>query len=493
MIHAQELAQTPVNMWVQKKSEQAKEIQAVKAGQFPIIGRRSWAFPYVPECYTKSTLILTKQHGWIPVEEMKKEDWFATRSDKGEFQWQQATRISKSYYEGPVLHFKNLGVDLMVTPNHRMLGRKVVRGGKDSFGEVGFVRADKLLDLGDTKDWSTSHERFEIPLTSNWVGKLPSFGTKVPIKPKTIPKFAHNLKSYEVPLEDWVAFLGLFLAEGSTEGAHYGMRKHDYKDKRSLFVQAMAASADQQALVSLPTGIPSSSTKYRVRISQKSSSIHYKEIEKLLAKLPFSFSKDGHGWACGVKSLWQELSPLGNSHTKYIPEWVKELPPKYLKILLKWYWMGDGNVYYFRTGAGPFQEGGTASKKLAEDILELAQKTGGSASISQKNRKGTTADVGRPSAPTYVIRVHRKSFASVSRPEVEQYKGYVYCPSVPNGTVYVRRVYSSSIRRALVVERALQKQLGRRKTGVGATNHGTGPACWCGNSLHRLRRPTSQF
>ncbi len=49
MIHAQELAQTPVNQWVQKKSEQAKEIQAVKAGQFPIVDRRSWAFPYIPE------------------------------------------------------------------------------------------------------------------------------------------------------------------------------------------------------------------------------------------------------------------------------------------------------------------------------------------------------------------------------------------------------------------------------------------------------------
>lgn len=49
MIHAQELAQVPVNQWAQKKNEQAKEIQAVKAGQFPIVDRRSWAFPYIPE------------------------------------------------------------------------------------------------------------------------------------------------------------------------------------------------------------------------------------------------------------------------------------------------------------------------------------------------------------------------------------------------------------------------------------------------------------
>lgn len=49
MVHAQELAETPVNMWAMKKSEHAREIQAVKAGQFPIVDRRSWAYPYIPE------------------------------------------------------------------------------------------------------------------------------------------------------------------------------------------------------------------------------------------------------------------------------------------------------------------------------------------------------------------------------------------------------------------------------------------------------------
>lgn len=48
-LHASELAQTPVNMWVQKKAEQAKEIAAVKSGQFTIVDRRSWQYPYIPE------------------------------------------------------------------------------------------------------------------------------------------------------------------------------------------------------------------------------------------------------------------------------------------------------------------------------------------------------------------------------------------------------------------------------------------------------------
>lgn len=48
-LHAKELAETPVNQWVLKKAEQAKEIAAVKSGQFTIIDRRSWQYPYIPE------------------------------------------------------------------------------------------------------------------------------------------------------------------------------------------------------------------------------------------------------------------------------------------------------------------------------------------------------------------------------------------------------------------------------------------------------------
>jgi hypothetical protein len=47
--HAHELGELPAHMWVQKKQEQAKEIAAVRSGQFSIIDRRSWQYPYIPE------------------------------------------------------------------------------------------------------------------------------------------------------------------------------------------------------------------------------------------------------------------------------------------------------------------------------------------------------------------------------------------------------------------------------------------------------------
>lgn len=48
-LHAKELGETPANMWVMKKAEQAREIAAVKSGQFNIVDRRSWQYPYIPE------------------------------------------------------------------------------------------------------------------------------------------------------------------------------------------------------------------------------------------------------------------------------------------------------------------------------------------------------------------------------------------------------------------------------------------------------------
>lgn len=48
-LHAQELAETQPHLWVQKKSQHAKEIAAVKSGQFSIVDRRSWQYPYIPE------------------------------------------------------------------------------------------------------------------------------------------------------------------------------------------------------------------------------------------------------------------------------------------------------------------------------------------------------------------------------------------------------------------------------------------------------------
>src|SRR6266446_1506450 len=47
--HLQELSITPVNQWEVLKRQQSHEIIAAKEGKFPIVDRRSWAYPSLPE------------------------------------------------------------------------------------------------------------------------------------------------------------------------------------------------------------------------------------------------------------------------------------------------------------------------------------------------------------------------------------------------------------------------------------------------------------
>jgi hypothetical protein len=47
--HAQELKETPIELWNSVKQRQQDRINAVMAGKLDIIDRRSWAYPYLPE------------------------------------------------------------------------------------------------------------------------------------------------------------------------------------------------------------------------------------------------------------------------------------------------------------------------------------------------------------------------------------------------------------------------------------------------------------
>src|ERR1035437_9139783 len=47
--HTQELAATPGEQWGLVKQRQTREIQAVRDGQFDIVDRRTWQYPYLPE------------------------------------------------------------------------------------------------------------------------------------------------------------------------------------------------------------------------------------------------------------------------------------------------------------------------------------------------------------------------------------------------------------------------------------------------------------
>lgn len=71
-------------------------------------------------CYDDRTDVLTSE-GWKPWPAVSGDESFATRSPTGRLEYQRAVRLVRKDYRGHMIGFKGLSVDLLVTPDHRVL------------------------------------------------------------------------------------------------------------------------------------------------------------------------------------------------------------------------------------------------------------------------------------------------------------------------------------------------------------------------------------
>ena len=78
-----------------------------------------------PDCYDNKTQILT-QEGWKFFKDLTKNDYVAQVNDEGEQEFVKPLKIVNQEYEGDMYHFHDFHgkVDLVVTPDHRMIYKK---------------------------------------------------------------------------------------------------------------------------------------------------------------------------------------------------------------------------------------------------------------------------------------------------------------------------------------------------------------------------------
>lgn len=85
----------------------------------------------IPACYDEQTDILTSR-GFIKFEQLKKTDLVAQYNEDNTIDFVIPLEIQNSKYSGPMEHFYTKGnvgkVDLLVTPNHRMVRRSLTTG-----------------------------------------------------------------------------------------------------------------------------------------------------------------------------------------------------------------------------------------------------------------------------------------------------------------------------------------------------------------------------
>lgn len=148
-----------------------------------------------------------------------------------------------------------------------------------------------------------------------------------------------------------------------------------------------------------------------------------------------------------TRPLIEQLAALGKAPDKYAPDWVKNAPKEHIRALIKGYLAGDGlhNVCDVIS---------TSSKRMADDLQEMALRAGYVANITTHDATGQERIINgvktAANGPTwFVTLVTDKKYRPVLRQDKratkyrgwyrEDYDGWVYCVEVPTHVVYVRR------------------------------------------------------
>ncbi|MBI2173317.1 MAG: hypothetical protein HYT73_03885 [Candidatus Aenigmarchaeota archaeon] len=337
-------------------------------------------------CYDEKTEVLTKE-GWKFFANISYDDEICTLNPSCHFiEFHKPSNIVCFSHHKKLVSVKNQTLDIMVTPDHNMYVNSQwnARNGSDKFE---FVRARNLQNQS------------VIKRTGRWIGieqeyfVLPS----VTLNYRGDQVLLHKTPEIEIPMDVWTAFMGIWVSDGYT------------------------------------------SEGYKVGIAQKNEE-KTKLIEELLKNLPFGFSKRGGEFYAYNKQLYSYLKDFGKAPDKRVPSMIKELSPRQIEIFLKWFALGDGIM--MKNGFRIFY---TSSGILADDIQELLLKIGRIGIVKARKREGSIwienhfAD--RSRVQYEVLERIKKLDSWIDKRDIQMvgYEGKVYCATVENHIMYVRR------------------------------------------------------
>lgn len=350
-------------------------------------------------CYDEQTEILTRS-GWKRFPDVRGDEEFATRSAAGEFQWQKSKDGKLHVFDsgGTMVQFRNRYVDLLVTPNHRMLtrrkpqGERILKTARDREYDWHIRRADEFLGKC-TVDW-------RLPLTSSW--PAPSdVPQRFTLAAGTAEGWrgADRTTKVDMPMWAFARFLGIFIAEGHL--------RHD---------------------------APGKVQRYEIHVAQLPGG-KLDEVRRILKDtgLSWSYRSDGRsgGFTVGCKALWTYLEQCGHgAPNKVLPAEVMDWPTGLLQDLMHGLMTGDGTV-----SASGQRIYITTSQRLADQVQEIWQKCGVYSSVITKAQHPTSFG----KRTIYQVCARRETEFQVPKAQAVPYNGDVYCVSVPNGIVLVRR------------------------------------------------------
>lgn len=334
-------------------------------------------------CYSSDTEVLTNR-GWLLHKDVTLDDSvLCYDTTSGVLEWQQPIANNHFMYIGDMVSIKHKRCDILVTPNHKMwlrYQRDRSNNGKSlAYHEV---IADDLL----------IHDPEYFCLTSGFVDE-----TVDDVETMHLPECIGAMKKYDsVLMDDWIQFVAWIITDG------FVTRNKDYG----------------------------------LGISQKIE--HKHEIEKLLARLPFHFSKtvrDGDKWEWEMNSKqvheWFCKNVGQGAANKRLPKEFLSLSVRQSRILLQTLIDGDGNRGFWKgkwSGSKSYGEYRTVSRMLADDVQALVLRCGFSAFLYFHSNM-------------WVVAISERTEVSMSRKNISTvpYNDNVYCLTVPSGFYVTRR------------------------------------------------------
>jgi hypothetical protein len=328
------------------------------------------------KCYDEQTEVLTK-NGFKFFKDVTLNDEIATLNpETDELEYHKPLAKQEYDYNGKMHHYKNMNVDLLVTPDHSLYCKKIW---------------DKKFKRIESKEVFNKWLNFKKDC--KWVGKSEEYFT--------LPKIEHTwhcgkgkghdkteiYAEKQIPIKLWLQFMGWFLSEGNL---HNNIR-----------------------------------AGYKIRITQ-----NYPNLDKIIELIkqmgynPF-ICKNPDRIEFYDKQLYLYLKQFGKAKDKFIPEFIKNLSTEQINLFLNILFDGDGchnkkeemTCYY------------SISKRLIEDVSELLLKTLRGFKFGFKNGCFSLS-----------INNHNlKCYMNKKSQIKENYSGQVYDLTVPNHIMFIRR------------------------------------------------------
>lgn len=328
-------------------------------------------------CVDEQTEILT-EYGWKLFKNLKKIEKVATLNRKThELEYQFPTCYHRYSYDGYLWHHKSRDIDLAVTPNHNLYIAK------NSIPTKWFLQqTDECIQtIKMKKDACNLQQDQRI----------------------------FKIGDFEISMDLWLEFLGYYISEG-------------YTTETQSYFQGVKNGINREV------GICQVNEEGR------------NHIRTCLAKMPFKFHEDRNNFRNHSKELLQELKSFGKAHEKYLPDYIWTCSARQLRILYNALMLGDGSISQGLTGIKRTYY--TSSKQLADDFQRLLLHCGFAGDISYIDRRGRNNGTGGITRHIeYRIGIKIKSLEQriVYNPILLPYQGEVFCVTVPNQVIYIRR------------------------------------------------------